>query len=319
VIADARARGMLVLLLPAYLGYAGGSEGWFQDMSNSAPAECHAYGVYLGLRFQNAENVVWVAGGDYSPPAGSAGETCMLEIMDGLDEVDGDNLRSGHWAPESTSRSQLSFRSKIDLNGVYTYGLVHDACRDARDIAGLLPTFLLESTYENEHSAPTHLIRRQAYESILECGAGQISGTLPIWNFGNGWENALDSPGSLSMEHAHDVFAGRAWYDLAPDDPPRTLLVAGGGTFGSDSWVSAASTADGSLAVVYVPHPAARTITVDLSTLSGALTATWIDPSNGDITVVDGSPFASEGNQAFSVPGDNADGAGDWVLILEAL
>jgi hypothetical protein len=63
--------------------------------------------------------------------------------------------------------------------------------------------------------------------------------------------------------------------------------------------------------------PTARTITVDMSKLSGSATARWYDPSAGTFTAVSGSPFANSGSRNFSTPGNNFGGDQDWVLALE--
>ena len=59
-------------------------------------------------------------------------------------------------------------------------------------------------------------------------------------------------------------------------------------------------------------------ITVDLSTLSGPVTARWYDPTAGTFTSIPGSPFANAGSMQFATPGTNAGGDDDWVLVLEA-
>jgi hypothetical protein len=63
--------------------------------------------------------------------------------------------------------------------------------------------------------------------------------------------------------------------------------------------------------------PSLRTVTVDLSQLSGPATARWYDPSRGTYTAIKGSPLKNAGKQKFTPPGNNGDGDGDWVLVLE--
>ena len=116
------------------------------------------------------------------------------------------------------------------------------------------------------------------------------------------------------------LFAPRPWYNLVPDQS-HTVVTAGYGTFsssgslGSNDYLTAARTPDGSLVMAYMPT--IRTITVDMSKLSGAATAQWYDPTNGTYTAIAGSPFANTGAKQFTPPGSNNAGAGDWVLVLE--
>jgi Putative collagen-binding domain of a collagenase/Fibronectin type III domain len=69
---------------------------------------------------------------------------------------------------------------------------------------------------------------------------------------------------------------------------------------------------------VMVYMPTRRTITVDMTKLGGSTTAQWYDPANGTYVQIAGSPFSNTGTRNFTPPGNNADGDGDWVLVLEA-
>ena len=62
--------------------------------------------------------------------------------------------------------------------------------------------------------------------------------------------------------------------------------------------------------------PDIRKVTIDMSKLSGQTTARWFDPSNAAFTDI--GSFANAGTQDFTPPGNNGDGDGDWVLVLEA-
>jgi hypothetical protein len=52
--------------------------------------------------------------------------------------------------------------------------------------------------------------------------------------------------------------------------------------------------------------------------MGGPVTARWYDPSCGTFFEISGSPFHNSGQSYFVPPGNNADGDGDWVLVLEA-
>src|SRR5690349_14087866 len=47
------------------------------------------------------------------------------------------------------------------------------------------------------------------------------------------------------------------------------------------------------------------------------LTARWYDPSRGTFAHVEGSPLANTGKRKFTPSGNNGDGDGDWILVLE--
>jgi hypothetical protein len=79
--------------------------------------------------------------------------------------------------------------------------------------------------------------------------------------------------------------------------------------------VTAASTPDGALIMAYMPT--IRAITVNMSTLSAPASASWYDPANGTLMPIAGSPFGNTGLRQFQPSGNNSEGSGDWVLVLE--
>jgi hypothetical protein len=125
----------------------------------------------------------------------------------------------------------------------------------------------------------------------------------------------MASPGATQMAHVVALFSPRRWYDLVPDQN-HTLVTGGYGSFGQDDYVTAARTPDGTLAMAYLPS--GGTLTVDLARLSGPVTARWYDPTNGAFTAIGGGALANTGTVTLTAPGTNADGADDWVLVLEA-
>ena len=56
----AAAKGMLVLLTPAYLGIQCGSQGWCEQMLDQPVSAMTTYGRYLGSRYADRTNILWV-------------------------------------------------------------------------------------------------------------------------------------------------------------------------------------------------------------------------------------------------------------------
>jgi hypothetical protein len=316
VIDLAASQGIAVLLAPAYLGFNGGGEGWFQEMSGLSATKCRSYGDFLGRRYATRHNIVWIWGGDYTPPTGDAGETCLKAIRDGIVAAQPGALASAHWKPESTSRDEPAFAGSIQLVGVYTYFPDLPACRAARAVTPRKPAFLIETCYENEtiRSCPDTAadVRRRQWWGLLGCGAGEIVGNNPIWKFGNGWPQQLGSPVSVGQARLAAIAAQVAWHTLALDD---ALVTAGRGTPGDDDEVVATRSADHRQAVIYLPPDGASSITVDLSRMTGAVTAIWQDPA-ADHSVAAGDGLT--GSHTFTTPGANSGGDADWVLVLTA-
>jgi hypothetical protein len=85
VIQMAAARGILVVLTPSYLGFNGGEEGWYQAMVANGTVKMRNYGRYLGQRYADYSNILWMHGGDYNPEAGD--KPLVREIALGIKEL----------------------------------------------------------------------------------------------------------------------------------------------------------------------------------------------------------------------------------------
>jgi len=312
VLREAGARGIMVLLAPAYLGYGCGDEGFCSDVKRTSGAEMRAWGRYLGERYGSFPNLMWLIGGDADP---TPVQGKLSELVSGIRERDSAHLMSAHNAPESFATSHWQNASWLTVNNVYTYQQAAYAwALDARKEGK--PFFLAESTYENEHDASPQALRAQAYWAILSGAMGHIFGNCPLWHFDSstkfcdsrGWRSQLNSPGSKSMQFLRKLFTSRAWQDLVPDADHSTL-TAGFGEEGEADYAAGALTVDRETFIAYLPS--ARQITVDLTRLSGTqVSVTWFDPAQG--TAQGKSTLAGKKTVTLSPPR-----AGDWVLILD--
>ena len=315
VIARAAELGLLVLLTPAYVGYGGGPEGWYAEMEAAGVDVLRDYGRYLGRRYALYDNIIWVNAGDAIP----ARPELVDAVATGIRETDPDALQTAHGAPGAIVADHFGSYEWFDVNNVYTYEDPHSYSVE-QYAAGNRPFFFLEGTYENEHEAETKLIRIQAYHSLLGGATGHVFGNNPIWHFdGPGlfpvdgtWQDALDSPGTVSMQHAFELFDQLAWWDLVPDVCSELFRD------GTEGWVDrtvSAITSDRSLAIVY--FPGGRTVEADLNALAGDTpTLTWVDPTNGEF----GETSSVDATTDFELtpPGANAAGDDDWILLINA-
>ncbi len=320
VIGRAQELGFVIIVAPSWLGHQGGDEGWYGEMLISGPKKLHAYGRYVGQRYQHFKNIIWLHGGDYDPPD----KNIVRDIVDGIREFQPNALHSAH-AEIRAAVEYWSGEPWLDLNNVYTYEPVIHAARKQYAGTNSMPFFLLESAYENEHNASDWRIRLQTYQAALNGAGGQIFGNNPIWHFdGPGlyfapttWREALNSGGARSMTAFCNLYARVEWWRLKPD-LDNVLLRHGHGSDREGRAVAALAD-DRSFALVYLPS--ARVITLDLSRLAGpVVAATWYDPSSGHSKAVSGSPFRNTVSHpmAFSAPLPRNDGLSDWVLELRS-
>lgn len=316
VLRRAAEKGLLVLLAPSYTGCC--SDGWYDVMVANGPDRLHQYGEYLGRRYSSYTNIVWVHAGDSNPPR----KDLVRAIAEGIRKHDPRALHTAHGG-QSAAIDYWHGEPWLQVNTVYTYGPVYTAVLEQYTRPEILPFFLIESAYENEHEATEQRLRTQAYHAVLSGAAGQVFGNNPIWHFDSPnhwpapetWQEALGSRGAQSMTHLNDLLTGLRWWELQPDEK-NTLLTEGVGSDG-DRAVAALSS-DRSFAVLYVPS--SRDISVNLGQLAGPhIDAHWYDPAAGSIPTVSGSPFPASGSRRLRpATVTNSSGFEDWVLILKA-
>jgi hypothetical protein len=269
-------------------------------------------------------------GNDYQT-WGPTNDPYVTAVALGISDVDTRHLQTVELDyTTSGSLDDEAWAPIIQLNASYTYFPTYEQVLTDYNRGNFLPVFMVEADYEFEQlNAPPggtpQQLRRQEYWTLLSGATGQLYGNHYTWQFlcpqrdGSGsciggWKDELDTPGQTQFGYVKALFGPRRWYDLVPDQA-HTVVTDGLGIYGTNNYVTAASTPDGTLAIAYVPS--SRTLTVDLSQFSGSVTARWYDPAAGTFTSIAGSPYTNAGNQQFITPGTNAEGDDDWVLVLE--
>ena len=305
VIRKAAEKGMQVFLAPIYLGYTGTDEGWIEETLANGPEKCLSWGRYLGKRYRDFDNLIWLMGGDRNP---DKAREDVDAVARGIKEFDNRHLFSAHCHPENSAVDQYKNDGWLDLNTTYTYGIVHRMLLTDYDRAPVMPFVLIESTYEGEHNASAVQIRRQAYWAVLCGGTGQFMGNRPMWLFDPGWQAALDSTGAKDMARLGALFGSRPWNDLVPDEK-HEVVVEGLGEFRGLDYLAAARTGDGGTAIAYLPT--ARTFTADMTKVAGKQAkAWWFNPRTGKPESA--GEFPTSGKRKFTPPGE-----GEWVLVLD--
>jgi chitodextrinase len=312
--------GLTVLLDPAETG------SFLSVLNANGVTTARNYGRYLGTRYRNFDNIIWLSGNDFQTWANPGDDAVVQAVARGIQDMDPRHIHTVELDyPVSGSLDDPSWAPLIQLNASYTYYPTYAQVLTDYDRPNALPTFLVEANYEFEHNADDEgtpqILRRQAYWALLSGAAGQLYGNHYTWPFLSGWQSYLDTPGSQQMGYAKFLFESRQWYNLIPDQD-HTVVTAGYGTYadsgalGDSDYLTAARTPDGALVMAYLPT--SRTVTVDMSTLAAPAYASWYDPTTGSFSAITGAPLANTGSRPFTPPGPNGAGDGDWVLVLEA-
>jgi uncharacterized protein DUF4038 len=319
VIEEAGRRGIAVWLCPAYLGWKGGDEGFFKEIVQAGPA-LRQYGRFVGVRFRDLHNIVWMLGGDYALPP--AERWVADELAAGLVDGGATQIMTAHGG-QTTGATTFGDRSWLAVETVYSYkpDLGPELLAAYRE-RPIRPFVLIESTYEAEHNVASAQIRRQAWTAMLSGAAGQFFGNNPIWHFDGptlfpfrgDWRQALDSVGSRDMARLSTFLRARAWHALAP----RPGMAAVSSDLTGQPAVAAAAAPDGSF-VLYVAADGSsrpRQLTVSLPSLRPSVS--WFNPARDEperpVVVAE----TGGGRVALHTPGDNGTGANDWVLTYTA-
>jgi uncharacterized protein DUF4038 len=314
-IAAAGHRGISVWLCPAYLGWDGGDEGFFKEINAAGQDALRNYGRFVGERFKDLPNIVWMLGGDFAFPPSHRWLGDVLAA--GLREGGARQLMTAHGG-QTAAVETFGDRDWIAVDTVYSYSKdLREPLQAARLRRPQRPFVLIESTYEGEHDAPPEQIRFQAWAAMLSGAAGQFFGNNPIWHFDGptlfkyegSWRQALDSVGSRDMARLGTFFRSQRWIDFQP--------VADGQVITTDTGTApvAARNTDGTTTIVYVPAHGTGTRELRLKSQHSGR-AQWFDPA-GDASPVNATIDRDASSRLLvHTPGRNSAGATDWVLIL---
>jgi hypothetical protein len=314
VLNAAARRNIVVLLAPLYLGYACKDEGWCAEVKAASISDLRSWGRYVGNRYKNFSNIVWLIGGDTDP---SQVKDKVLEMVRGIRDFDTLHLFTAHNHPESMAITPWPEESWLSVNNVYSYdSVLYRQYKKAYSQTPVIPFYEIESAYENEHNSTPQQLRSQAYWAILSGAMGHIFGNCPIWHFGGAktwcnltdWKAEMNNNGSVSMDYLQRLFKSRPWYLLIPDIEHR-VLTSGFGSWGCKDYVTTAITSDSNTMIAYLPSN--RMVTVDMSKISGGKAKCWwYNPADGKTISI--GTFNNSGFRSFT-PNSN----GDWVLVID--
>src|SRR6266851_4324075 len=292
--------GMVVLLDPIE------TISWLDILRKNGTSKAVEYGQYLGNRYKDFPNIIWMHGNDFQSWRNAADDALVQAVARGIRNVDANHIHTVELNyATSGSLEDKSWAPLIELNAAYTYFPTYAQVLTEYNRSNFKPVFLVEANYEFEGlltgDGSTQNLRQQEYWAMLSGAAGQLYGSAHTWQLQKGWEANLDTSGVIQLSYMKNLFVSRKWQDLVPDQT-HTVVTAGYGRFSclvgqfvayvskdpdsllsralgrirkhsgigsitSNTCATAARTSDGSLVIVYMPTT--RAITVDMSKLTG--------------------------------------------------
>lgn len=303
--------------------------GWLPTLRHNGLAADYGYGQYIGRRYKGFPNIAWLNGNDFNTWKNPDDDAVVQAVAKGIKSVDPVHLQTVELNVfTSSSLDDPTWAPLISLNSTYTYSATYIQMLHSYNQTPVVPAYLVEAHYDLEDVGKpsdygtASVLRREEYWTMLSGGTGQFYGSRYTWSFSPGWESVLDTLGVSQLTIWKYFFSSLPWQDLVPDKKHETV-TAGLGNFGDlqtrvsqSDYCTAAKTPDGSFVVAYMPT--AREITVNMASLKAPASAKWFDPTNGTYTAIPGAPLANTGTRQFTPPGKNDEGAGDWVLVLDA-
>lgn len=310
IISSAASNGLCVFAYPLYAGYNGTE--WYAQMVGNGPTAVSNYGAFIGNRYKNSPNIVWLGGGDYEMPD----KNYANQLAGGIQGAGDTHL----WSAQSQRpHTALEYYDGAwdNVNSTYPYFTTYTYSLAAYAVSPVVPSFMREAYYEHRDVNGTNttplICRSEAWWAVLSGDAGHFYGDEYQWPFTNGWASEMTASAAPQLAKVGTLMSTLQWQKIVPDS--SHLFVTAGYNSGMN-FAAAALAADGTLGMAYTPINQA--LTVDMTKFASTINAQWYDPTTGGFTSIGGSPFANSGSHVFSTPGNNAAGDADWVLVLDS-
>lgn len=327
VIKMAEAKGLYIGLLPTWGDKV--DKQWGIGPEIFTPAYAQAYGAWLGKRYKNFRNIIWINGGDRW--GGDGNYPTWDALAKGIKSTDKNHLMTYHPIGEASSGQWFHNTNWLDFNMAQTghcqrsYAIYEQLIVKDYNRMPVKPCMDGEPRYENHPVCwkPDSLgwfddtdVRQAMYWSLFSGSMGHTYGCHDIWQMKDGgrrpeglargtWETSLDLPGAYDLIHARRLMERFDWESRKP----ATDMVVSENASVEDKTV--ALLGDG-FAFVYFPNGNKATLRLFNVFKRPELSLEWMNPRTGERMA--GGKVSRLDDQEITPP---ASGRGnDWVLII---
>lgn len=333
IVRKAEQLGLYIGLLPTW------GDKVFKDRWGVGPeifntANAKIYGKWIGNRYKNQKNIIWILGGDRNP-RNESDVAIWRAMAEGIAEgVGGNNkaLMTFHPQPngvnEGGSAQWFHNDAWLDFNMFQTghcrENNLWDRMAYAYNLKPVKPVLDGEPIYEDHPvcfnatengTSSAYDVRKSAYLDVFAGAFGHTYGCHDIWQMYaphrtpvNGphypWYVAMDLPGASQMKFLRQLIESRPFFDRVPD--PSLITHA----LNTNDHIQA--TRGNDYIIVYSSQ--GKSFTVNTSKISGKeIVAHWYNPRNGEAKEI--GKFEKKPQQEFTPP---STGYGhDWVLVID--
>jgi hypothetical protein len=292
------------------------------------------YGRWIGSRYRNQKNIVWILGGDRNPR--NENDVAVWRAMaEGIAEGVGGHhraLMTFHPQPNSVqdggSSKWFHQDAWLDFNMFQTGHCRENNLWDRLEVVynrrPVKPLLDGETLYEDHPvcfnandlgTSNAYDIRKHAYIDVFAGAFGHTYGCHDVWQMYaphrepvNGphypWYVALDLPGASQMKYLRALMESRPFFDRIPD---QSVIES---SLGASDRIQATRGTD----YIFVYSSQGKPFVVNTGKISGKeIHAFWYNPRNGEVKEI--GRMSKQTKQEFTPP---SSGYGhDWILVVD--
>ncbi|MEX1241403.1 MAG: glycoside hydrolase family 140 protein [Cyclobacteriaceae bacterium] len=333
IISKAQDLGLHIGLLPTW-GDKVFRSTWGKGPEIFNAANARVYGQWIGNRYKDRENIIWILGGDRNP-RDEKDVAIWRSMAEGIATGVGGHdkaLMTFHPQPnalEDGGSSKWFHRDEwLDFNMFQTghcrENNVWDRVQYVYNLKPVKPVLDGEPLYEDHPvcfnakdlgTSSAYDVRKLAWLDVFAGAFGHTYGCHDIWQMYaphrepiNGphfpWYVAIDLPGSGQLKYLRRLIESRPMFDRVPD---QTLITDA--LYANDR-IQATRGKD----YMLIYSAQGKKFTLNTNKISGKeLIAHWYNPKNGEVK--EAGKFTKQPQQEFSPP---SSGYGhDWVLVID--
>lgn len=333
VLQRALAKGMVIGLFPTWGDRV--AKFWAKGPVIFNEQNAYSYGLFLGKRYKDYPNIIWISGGDRPAFTDSMDWRPVWRAMiKGVREgTGGKALVTYHpWGEHSSSEFwKGEDENMLDINMLQSGHAgrdipVWDWINRDYHISPPKPVLDGEPNYE-DHPVDwkskngyfrDYDIRKQLYRSVFAGACGVTYGHWTVKQFYSSreekwedadlyWTEAIDRPGAFQAGYLKKLILSRPPLSRIPD---QTIIKSGQGEKGA--YITAFRDADSSYAMVYLPI--GKKVEVDVSWMKAEkIAAWWFNPRTCEALKI--GLLKKKDSLRFVPPATGIEN--DWVLVLD--
>lgn len=329
IVDEAAKLGIYIALLPTWGDKY--NKKWGKGPDIFTEEKARKYGEWLGNRYRDYINIIWVMGGD-RPLDYEKHYRIVRNMAEGIKKGDqGSHLMTFHPVGGYSSSDFVHDQEWLDFNMIQSgHGLERAnykmVTKDYK-LSPVKPTLDGEPCYE-DHPVGFNTengyfdafdVRNDAYWAVFAGAFGHTYGHHSIWSmikeldnnvnqkagyFIMDWDQAILRPGAKQMKYLSKLMKSHDFLKRVPD---QSLLVS---QYEGQNHLQTTRGED----YVFVYNPSGLKVEVKMGKISGdKVKAYWYNPRNGKVQKI--GEFDNKGVRSFIPP--TAGRGNDWVLVLD--